>query len=217
MTTVILNEHPTITMPHSTALPSVVTIGALLTIVGERRFDGPDSEGGTGFVEAVHADGTFNIRLTVGGVQKNVHPRRIQNNTPLATTARRRSSTNDDSVLRPSLLSINHVPSRNDRSLPSRNDRSSLADVTTNVANNSNDFKSMKIHTVILQCLGWNPRYSNTSHPMMDMLKWGMKQPLGWAREHDARVSGSNNEQLNTSKQLTPEQKMVLVNVKRDT
>ena len=136
-------------MPHSLALPSVVTIGALLTIEGERRFDGSDSEGGTEFAEAIHADGTFNIRLTVGGVQKNVHPRRIQSNTPLATTARRRSSNNNDSVSRPSLLSINHVPSMSDRS--------SLTDATTVAANNSNDYKSMTIHQVISKCSGWHP------------------------------------------------------------
>ena len=183
-------------MLHSTALPSVVTIGALLTIEGERRFDGPDSEGGTGYVNAINADGTFNITLTVGGLQRNVHPRRILNITPLATTARRRSSTNDDSVSRPYLLSINHVPSTNDRS-------SQAADVMTIAANNSNDFKSMKIHNVILQCSSWHPKYSNTTHPMMDMLKWGMKQPLGWARVHDARVSGSNNKKVNASKHLT--------------
>ena len=96
-------------MLHSTALPSVVTIGALLTIEGERRFDGPDSEGGTGFAGAIHADGTFHIRLTVGGVQKNVHPRRIQNNTPLAATARRRSSTAPDAASQSTRLWIIEV------------------------------------------------------------------------------------------------------------
>jgi len=48
-----------------------VTIGALLTIEGERRYNnGPDSEGGTGFVSRVHDDGTFDINLSVGGVEK---------------------------------------------------------------------------------------------------------------------------------------------------
>ena len=101
--------------------------------------------------------------------------------------------------------------------MPSTNDRSSQADVMTIAANNSNDFKSMKIHNVILQCSGWHPKYSNTTHPMMDMLKWGMKQHRGWARKHDARVGGSNDEQINTSKQLTPEQKTLLVNMKKET
>ena len=99
------------TMPSTSSLPSIVTNGALLTIEGERRYNGPDSEGGTGFVSRVHDDGTFDINLSVGGVEKNVHPRRIQNSTPLATTARRRSIA-DDSATRPSLISINHVPSR---------------------------------------------------------------------------------------------------------
>jgi hypothetical protein len=65
-------------MPPS-SLPSIVTIGALLTIEGERRYNGPDSEGGTGFVSRVHDDGTCDINLSVGGAEKNVHPRRIQN------------------------------------------------------------------------------------------------------------------------------------------
>jgi hypothetical protein len=46
-------------MPSPSSLPSTVTIGALLTIEGERRNNGPDSEGGTGFVSRVHDDGTF--------------------------------------------------------------------------------------------------------------------------------------------------------------
>ena len=51
-------------MPSPSSLPSIVTIGALLTIEGERRYNGPDSEGGTGFVSRVHADGTFDIVST---------------------------------------------------------------------------------------------------------------------------------------------------------
>ena len=85
-------------MPSPSSLPSIVTIGALLTIEGERRYNGTDSEGGTGFVSCVHDDGTFDINLSVGGVEKNVHPRRIQNSTPLATTARRRSIAGDSAT-----------------------------------------------------------------------------------------------------------------------
>lgn len=40
-------------------VPSVVTVGALLTIEGEGRYNGPDSEGGSDYVSCVHADGTF--------------------------------------------------------------------------------------------------------------------------------------------------------------
>ena len=60
---------------HRLSLPSIVTVGALLTIEGERRYNGPASEGGSAFVSCVHDDGTFDINLTVGGVEKNVHPR----------------------------------------------------------------------------------------------------------------------------------------------
>jgi hypothetical protein len=40
----------------------------------------------------------FDINLSVGGDEKNVHPRRIQNSTPLATTARRRSIAGDSAT-----------------------------------------------------------------------------------------------------------------------
>ncbi len=91
-------------------MPSVVTVGALLTIEGERRYNGPDSEGGSGYVSCVHADGTFDINLTVGGrLEKNVHPRRIESSNPLVTSARRRRGNNDDAATGPSLLSHNYV------------------------------------------------------------------------------------------------------------
>ena len=96
-------------MPSPSSLPSIVTVGNCLTIKKERRYNGPDSEGGTGFVVCVHEDGTFDINLTVGRVERRVHPSRISDSTPLATTAGR--LTLDDSATRPSLLSPNHVPS----------------------------------------------------------------------------------------------------------
>ena len=57
--------------------------------------------GCSGYVNCVHADGTFdiNIRFTIScTVEKNVHPRRILNTNPLATSARRISSINDDAA-----------------------------------------------------------------------------------------------------------------------
>ncbi len=202
-------------MPSTSSLPSIVTNGALLTIEGERRYNGPDSEGGTGFVSRVHDDGTFDINLSVGGVEKNVHPRRIQNSTPLATTARRRSIA-DDSATRPSLISINHVPSR--RSSPV----TIAADVSTIAANNTNnqrnDFATMAIHQVIQQCDGRHPKYSNNkSHPLIEMLVWGKKQPKGWARWHDDCVSGNNSIKHDTSKHLTSSLNVLLVDMKRET
>ena len=73
------------------------TIGVLLKIEGERRFDGLDSEGGTGFVETAHADGTLDNKLAAGGIQKNVErgvSKIARHLLPFATTttARRRSS-----------------------------------------------------------------------------------------------------------------------------
>lgn len=147
-------------MPSPSSLPSIVTIGALLTIEGERRYNGPDSEGGTGFVSRVHADGTFDINLSVGGVEKNVHPRRIQNSTPLATTARRRSIA-DDSATRPSLISINHVPSRRSSPVTIAADVSTIAANKNNTNNQRHDFATVAIHQVIQQCDGWHPKYSN--------------------------------------------------------
>jgi hypothetical protein len=43
-------------------------------------------------------------------VEKNVHPRRILNTNPLATSARRISSINDDAATGLSLLSPGYVP-----------------------------------------------------------------------------------------------------------
>lgn len=154
-----------------------MTIGALLTIEGERRYNGPDSEGGTGFVSRVHADGKFDINLSVGGVEKNVHPRRIQNSTSLATTARRRSIA-DDSATRPSLISINHVPSRRSSPVTIAADVSTIAANKNNTNNQRHDFATVAIHQVIQQCDGWHPKYSNNkSHPLIDMLEWGKSNP----------------------------------------
>ena len=64
-------------------------------------------------MNCVHADGTFdiNIRFTIScTVEKNVHPRRILNTNPLATSARRISSINDDAATGLSLLSPGYVP-----------------------------------------------------------------------------------------------------------
>jgi len=75
------------------SVPSIVTVGNLLTIEKERRYGVPDSEGGSGYVDCVHADGTFDIKFTISGaVEKNVQPSRILNSNPLATSSRRRSS-----------------------------------------------------------------------------------------------------------------------------
>ena len=112
------------------SIPSVVTVGALLTIEGERRYNCPDSEGGTGYVSRVHTDGTFDINLTVGGrLEKNVHPRRIQSSNPLVTSARRRGNINDDAATGPSLLSHNYIRPQGER-LPSPNNTVG-ADATT--------------------------------------------------------------------------------------
>ena len=180
-------------MPSS--LPSIVTVGNCLTIEKERRYNGPDSEGGTGFVVCVHEDGTFDINLTVGGVERRVHPSRILDSTPLATTARR-LTLDDDSATRPSLLSTNHVPYSERTSpvpfMPNASTIIAAANTTTTTTGRIN-FETSTIHHVIQQCNGWNPKYSNKPHPIMEMLEWGKRKDKGWARYHDERVNGGNN------------------------
>jgi rRNA maturation endonuclease Nob1 len=76
----------------------------------------------------------------------------------------------------------------------------------------------MAIPQVIQQCDGWHPKYSNNkSHPLIDMLVWGKKQPKGWARWHDDRVSGNNSIKHDTSKHLTSSLNVLLVDMKRET
>jgi hypothetical protein len=204
-------------MPSS--LPSIVTVGNCLTIEKERRYNGPDSEGGTGFVVCVHEDGTFDIKLTVGRVERRVHPSRILDSAPLATTARR-LTLDDDSATRPSLLSPNHVPF-SERASPvpfMANTSTIIAAAKTTTTPGRINFETSTIHHVIQQCNGWNPKYSNKPHPIMDMLEWGKRsKDKGWARYHDERVSGGNNIPAKPPKQLTPEQNLRLVNVKRET
>ncbi len=76
----------------------------------------------------------------------------------------------------------------------------------------------MAIHQVIQQCDGRHPKYSNNkSHPLIEMLVWGKKQPKGWARWHDDRVSGNNSIKHDTSKHLTSSLNVLLVDMKRET
>jgi len=194
-------------------VPSVVTIGALLTIEGERRYNGPDSEGGSGYVSCVHADGTFDINLTVGGrLEKNVHPRRIESSNPLVTSARRRSN-NGDAVTVPSLLSHNYVrPPQRERLSPN----TVAADVTA-VAVNDNNFSLLTTYQVLEKCPDWHPKYSNKPHPIISMLEGGKKkQPRGWARWHDAHLQ-DNRTKRDVKGQLTAEQNVLLVEMKRAT
>ena len=195
-------------MPNPSSVPSIVTVGNLLTIEKERRYGVPDSEGGSGYVSCVHADGTFDIKFPISGtVEKNVQPSRILNSNPLATSARRRSSTDDDAATGPSLLSPNYVrPPRG----PSPT--TVTADVSTITANNTstlghNNFQLLTIHQVLHQCTNWDPKYSvNQKNPIIAMLEWGKKrQPAGWARCHDAKVGGDNSVKPD-KKQLTVEQ-----------
>jgi len=151
------------------------------------REDSPDSEGATGFVSRVHADGTFDINLSVGGIEKNVHPRRIQNSTPLATTARRRSIA-DDSATRPSLIFINHVPSRRSSPVTIAADVSTIATNKNNTNNQRHDFATVAIHQVqvIQQCDGWHPKYSNNkSKKLWELLQKGWN---GYPEEKIARL-----------------------------
>ena len=205
-------------MPNPSSVPSIVTVGNLLTIEKERRYGVPDSEGGSGYVNCVHADGTFDIKFTISGaVEKNVQPSRIVDSNPLSTSARRRSSI-DDAATGPSLLSPNYVrPPRG----PSPT--TVATDVSTITANNTstlgqNNFQSLTIHQVLQQCTDWDPKYSlNKKHPIIDMLEWGKKrQPPGWARCHDAKVGGDNSVKSD-KKQLTEEQNRLLVEVKKAT
>ena len=138
-------------MPDQSSVPSIVTVGNLLTIEKERRHGVPDSEGDSGFVNCVHADGTCDIRFTISGaVEKNVHPSRILNSNPLATSERRRSSIDDDVITGPSLLSPNYAPlPRDGRISPT----TVAADISTITANNTstlgdNDFQSLTNLTV---------------------------------------------------------------------
>ena len=179
----------------------------------------PDSEGGSGYVNCVHADGTFDIKFTISGaVEKNVQPSRILNSNPLATSARRRSSIDDDAATGPSLLSPNYVrPPRG----PSPT--TVAADVSTITANNTstlghNNFQLLTIHQVLQQCTNWDPKYSgNKKNPIIAMLEWGKKrQPAGWARCHDAKVGGDNSVKPD-KKQLTVEQNRLLVEMKKAT
>jgi len=48
-------------------------------------------------------------------------------------------------------------------------------------------------------------------------LVWGKKQPKGWARWHDDRVSGNNSIKHDTSKHLTSSLNVLLVDMKRET
>ena len=70
-----------------------------------------NSEGESGYVICVHADGTFDIKFTISGTveKNNVQPSRIVSSNPLATAARRRSSIDEDAATGPSLLSPNYV------------------------------------------------------------------------------------------------------------
>jgi len=68
----------------------------------------PNSEGGNGYVEKDHPDGSFDIRYCMdGSVEKNVNRLRITSYNPLVTTARR---TNGTDVARPSTLAPSHQP-----------------------------------------------------------------------------------------------------------
>jgi hypothetical protein len=89
-------------------------------------------------VNCVHADGTFDIiiRFTIScTVEKNVHPRRILTDTnPLATSARRISSINDDAATGLSFLSPGYVPPPQGGRIPPT---TVVADVSTITAINS--------------------------------------------------------------------------------
>ncbi len=209
-------KYAEIMLPLS-SIPSVVTVGALLTIEGERRYNCPDSEGGSGYVLCVHTDGTFDIKLTVGGrLEKNVHPRRIQSSNPLVTSARRRKKDDDDDTpTGPSLLSCNYVRPQGERK--SQNTVAADVHVTAVIAANDKNFSLLTIYQVLQKCIGWHPKYSNKPHPLIAMLEWGKKkQPRGWARWHDAHVS-DNSTNRDVSGQLTPQQNVLLVEMKRET
>ena len=65
----------------------------------------------------------------------------------------------------------------------------------------------------------WHPKYSNKPHPLISILEWGKKkQPHGWARWHDAhaRENGTIRD-VDVSGQLTAQQNVLLVEMKRET
>ncbi len=150
--------------------------------------------GCSGYVNCVHADGTFdiNIRFTIScTVEKNVHPRRILNSNPLATSARRRSSImmmpqQDLLSCLPAMSRLLGVAAYLQLQL-----RPMFQQLPQSTLGNNN-FRSLPIHIhqVLLHCTDWNP-FRRMENPLMAMLEWGKKRrPAGWgARVEDSGES----------------------------
>eukprot|EP00984_Skeletonema_dohrnii_P003083 scaffold1033_cov109-Skeletonema_dohrnii-CCMP3373.AAC.1 len=144
--------------------------GQLVHVAPQNFVGRPNSEGGNGFVQKDHADGSFDIRYCMdGSLEKNVNRLRITSLNPLVTTARR---TNGTDVARPSILAPSHQPQQ--RSSP-------LTQPPTPPTS------PQGIKHIIIQSRGWS-KYEPRPNPLLVHLRDGRSKPKGvqgvWNRIH---------------------------------
>ena len=179
--------------------------GQWVEVTPETFIGRPNSEGGTGVVTAEHPDGSFDIKYTLGGSEKNVARRRIKSFNPLVTSARQR---NANDVTRPSHLAPSHQPE------PAQAPR--RASPTP-----SPPTSPRGVSLVILQSLNWS-KYDNTPNPLLVYLHNGYeKEQKGWLRlvenEYDKYENGKNGKKKGEmKKQLSAKENNKLVTIKSE-
>jgi len=139
----------------------------LFVEVSPQTFIGrPNSEGGCGVVTVEHPDGSFDIKWTLGGSEKNVARSRITSLNPFVTTARQR---NANDVARPSILAPSHQPDTSSRP-DSCSPTSRVVSPPTSPTNG--------VSAILLQSHSWS-KYDPADNPLLVHLHKGMKD---WRR-----------------------------------
>ena len=157
--------------PTTTLIMPPPLFGQLVHVAPQNFVGRPNSEGGNGFVQKDHADGSFDIRYCMdGSLEKNVNRLRITSLNPLVTTARR---TNGTDVARPSILAPSHQPQQ--RSSP-------LTQPPTPPTS------PRGIKHILIQSRGWS-KYEPRPNPLLVHLRDGRSKPKAWLRIYEGEYN----------------------------
>ena len=172
--------------------------GQLVHIAPQNFVGRPNSEGGNGFVQKDHADGSFDIRYCMDGtVEKNINRLRITSLNPLVTTARR---TNGADVSRPSILAPSHQPPQQ-RSSPSTQQPTPPT-------------SPRGIQHIIIQSRAWS-KYDRHPNPLLVHLREGRSKQKAWLRidegEFNKHEKGTKKGEMKSHLNELENKKLVMI------
>ena len=173
---------------------NTASVGDLIAIDKERRYGVPDSEGGDGYITAVHTDGRFDIKYVLGGSEKNVDPSRIKSTSTLVLSARQQSPTD---LQRPSILAPSHVPAP----------RRVLPTIPSPPPEGARG-----VSATLLQSYSWCT-LTKTPNPLLKLLRDNRKKEKGWLRKAEKEFTVKEGE---PTKQLNNVENNKLVDIKKE-